>query len=213
MKTDALISLLACGVAPVDRHRVGRRFAWALLGAGFSAALLVMFLYGLRADIGAMLLTRLFWLKVAFPTTLALSALSVAVALSRPGAAIRDAATGLAFPVGLLWVCGSFLWWFAPADARMSLVFGHTWRSCPFRIALTSIPGFVAIFAVMRGLAPTRLRLAGAAAGLLAAAIATTAYCLHCPEMSPSFWAVWYVLGMAIPTIAGAIVGPRWLRW
>ncbi|MEG0969467.1 MAG: NrsF family protein, partial [Pseudomonas sp.] len=27
------------------------------------------------------------------------------------------------------------------------------------------------------------------------------------------FWGVWYVLGMAIPTLIGALLGPRWLRW
>ena len=42
---------------------------------------------------------------------------------------------------------------------------------------------------------------------------ATLAYSLHCPEMSVAFWAVWYVLGMLIPTAVGALLGPRLLRW
>lgn len=36
---------------------------------------------------------------------------------------------------------------------------------------------------------------------------------LHCPEMGVAFWAVWYVLGMAVPAIIGALLGPRLLRW
>lgn len=73
-------------------------------------------------------------------------------------------------------------------------------------------PGFLAIVKAVGGLAPTRLRLAGASAGLLAGATATVAYCLHCLEMGVPFWAVWYVLGMAIPTAAGALLGPKMIR-
>jgi hypothetical protein len=65
----------------------------------------------------------------------------------------------------------------------------------------------------MRSLAPTRLRLAGAAAGLLASSVATIVYCLHCPEMSPAFWGVWYAMGMVMPALIGAWLGPRLLRW
>jgi hypothetical protein len=38
-------------------------------------------------------------------------------------------------------------------------------------------------------------------------------YALHCPELQAPFLAVWYVLGMAIPVAAGALLGPRLLRW
>ena len=65
----------------------------------------------------------------------------------------------------------------------------------------------------MRGLAPTRPVRAGAAAGLLAGALAATAYTLHCPESQAPFLAVWYLLGILAPAAAGALVGPRLLRW
>ena len=65
----------------------------------------------------------------------------------------------------------------------------------------------------MKGLAPTRLRLAGAAAGFAAGAIGALVYTLHCPELDAPFLAVWYVSGMLIPTVVGAFVGPRLLRW
>jgi hypothetical protein len=39
------------------------------------------------------------------------------------------------------------------------------------------------------------------------------AYCFHCPEMSVAFWAVWYMLGMTLATLIGALLGPRFLRW
>lgn len=51
------------------------------------------------------------------------------------------------------------------------------------------------------------------AAGLLAGSTATLAYCLHCPEMQVPFWGAWYLLGMLVPTLVGALAGPRLLRW
>jgi hypothetical protein len=65
----------------------------------------------------------------------------------------------------------------------------------------------------MKGLAPTRLRLAGAAAGLLAGTTGALVYCLHCPELEAPFLGFWYLLGMLIPTAVGALLGSRLLRW
>jgi hypothetical protein len=65
----------------------------------------------------------------------------------------------------------------------------------------------------LKGLAPTRLRLAGAAAGWLSGALAALVYCLHCPEIEAPFVGIWYLLGMSIPTLAGGLLGPRLLRW
>jgi hypothetical protein len=57
------------------------------------------------------------------------------------------------------------------------------------------------------------LALSGAGAGLLAGALGTLVYALHCPESAAPFIGIWYVLGIAIPTLAGAMLGPRVLRW
>lgn len=65
----------------------------------------------------------------------------------------------------------------------------------------------------MRARAPTRLRLAGAAAGLAAGAVGAPVYCLHCPELSAVFVGFWYLLGMLIPAALGALLGPRVLAW
>jgi len=75
------------------------------------------------------------------------------------------------------------------------------------------VPAFVAVFWAIRGLAPTRLRLAGAAGGMLAGTIATMAYAFHCPEMSVAFLGRLVLLGMVLATLIGALLGPRFLRW
>jgi hypothetical protein len=65
----------------------------------------------------------------------------------------------------------------------------------------------------LRGLAPTRPALAGAAAGLLAGGTGATVYALHCPELAAPFLAVWYVAGIALTVLAGTLAGASVLRW
>ncbi len=55
--------------------------------------------------------------------------------------------------------------------------------------------------------------LAGATAGLVAAAIGATLYASHCQDDSPLFVATWYVIAVAIMALLGAVLGSRFLRW
>lgn len=80
-------------------------------------------------------------------------------------------------------------------------------------ILLLSLPAGGGMLLVMRQLAPTRLRLAGAAAGLVAGSGAALVYTLHCPELALPFVALWYLGGMLLPALLGAIIGPRLLVW
>jgi hypothetical protein len=213
MRTDDLISMLSTGVTPVQRHTAARRFTPALLLGGAGSTMMMALMFHVRPDIGTMVHTPLFWLKLAFPAVLFAAALLLVNRLSRPGVVIGKRWSLPAIPVLVLWVTAAALLSFAAPDTRTALIFGHTWRTCPFNIVLLSIPAFIGVFWAMRGLAPTRLRLAGAMGGMLAGTIATMAYCFHCPEMSPVFWAVWYLLGMVLTSLIGAWLGPRVLRW
>ncbi len=96
---------------------------------------------------------------------------------------------------------------------RGEMMLGETWATCPTNIAMLSAPVFVASLWALRDWAPTRLRLAGAAAGLAAGATGAAVYTLHCPELAAPFLGIWYALGMLIPTALGALIGPRVLRW
>lgn len=213
MKTDDLVTLLATGVQPVERHVAARRFSWALFAGALGSIALMELVFGVRPDLATVAATTLFWFKVALPLSIGLAALLAATRLARPGVPVGNAWAALAAPVVVVWIAALALIAQAPAGERVPLMLGSTWRTCPLNIALLSVPVFVAVFCAIRGLAPTRLRIAGAAGGLLSGATATLAYCLHCPEMGVPFWAIWYLLGMAIPTAIGALAGPRWLRW
>jgi hypothetical protein len=184
-----------------------------LLIALVGAFVLMATVYGIRPDLASVIATPIFWEKLALPLSLSGGAVLAAGRLSRPGASVGSGWAFLILPVVCVWAAGiTVVYRAAPADRAIALL-GHSWQSCPFNILLLSIPGLIAIFYAMASLAPTRLRLAGAASGLLAGTVATVAYCFHCPEMSPAFWSIWYLLGMAIVTAVGALLGPRLLRW
>jgi len=160
-----------------------------------------------------MLEVPMFWIKLAFPSALAVGAMLVLRRLMRPGLRVGATWAGIALPSLAIWTGGALVLFSSPAAQRLPLLMGSTWRSCPFNIALLSVPLFIGIFWAVRGMAPTRLRLTGAVAGLLAGAVATMVYCLHCPEMEAPFWGLWYFLGMLVPAFAGLLLGPRLLRW
>ena len=136
-----------------------------------------------------------------------------ALRLSRPGVALGGAPLGLAAPLLAIWALAAAVLLAAAPAERAALIFGQTWASCPLNITVLSAPVWASAMWAMKGLAPTRLRLAGAVSGLLAGAVGALVYTLHCPELAAPFLATWYVLGLAVPTLAGALFGPRLLRW
>ena len=101
----------------------------------------------------------------------------------------------------------------APASERLALLMGDSWRRCPSSILALAVPGLAIGLLIMRRFAPTRLRSAGAATGLLAGGVAASAYGLHCPETAPAFVALWYTLGITASAGLGALIGPWALRW
>jgi hypothetical protein len=213
MKTEDLIGLLAAGETRVAPHLVRQRFAAAMGWSIPLAALVMVIVYGLRADLVQALSGTVFWMKLAFAGALALFAGLATDRLGRPGMRVAGVWAGLAAPVVLLWFAAAAALVGADPAERAELVFGSSWRSCPFNIALISLPLFAAMLWFVKGMAPTEPALAGASAGLLSGAVATLIYALHCPESSVTFVGIWYVLGIAIPTLVGAALGPRLLRW
>ncbi len=213
MKTDELVSMLAAGAGAVEPGATVRRYASALGWGAFGATLLMAILLGARPDLAQAAFLPMFWIKLAFPACLAAGALYAAARLSRPGTQLGRVPAALAAPVLAMWLLAAFVLGTANAGERDALIFGSTWIACPLLVASLSLPVFVAAIWAMKGLAPTRLALAGAAAGLLAGSVGALIYAFHCPEMEAPFLAIWYLLGMLIPTAAGALAGPRLLRW
>jgi hypothetical protein len=213
MKTDQLVTMLASGAAAVD-PKAARRRSWLAIGSGtLVAAALVLAWLGINPALRQFATEPRFWLREAFCALLATGALLAVARLGRPGAALKGAKALLAVPIAAMWALGAAVLLAADAGDRPALLAGVSWTVCSTNIALLSMPVFAAMVWWLRGLAPTRLRLAGAVAGFAAGTTAALVYTLHCPEIEPPFLAVWYVLGMAIPAALGASLGPRLLRW
>ena len=213
MKTDDLIEMLATGPdVAVTRAPVGRNVL-LVIGALLLSGVIMAVTLGVLPNLTQAMTLPAFWLKVVFSAGLAGAGWLAVRRLSAPGASTSMLPLLAAAPVLLIWLLAAVVLLQAAPDARADLFWGSTWRYCPVLIAIMSLPVFAATLSIMRQLAPTRLRLAGAAAGLASGGAAAAVYCLHCPEMSAAFAGFWYLLGMLVPTAAGALIGPRVLAW
>jgi hypothetical protein len=213
MNTDDLIALLARDADPVDMSTARRRLAIALAGGAAGGVLLMFVLLGLNPRFGMYLSLPMHWVKVGFTVALLLTALVTAVRLAKPGVRLAWAPALLAAPVAIIWMLAIAALLGADPAQRSTLIYGQTWAVCPTNIVVLSAPAFVLMFWALKALAPTRPRWAGAAAGLTAGALGAAAYTLHCPELAAPFIAIWYLIGILIPTAIGALIGPWVLRW
>jgi hypothetical protein len=213
VKTEDLVSVLATGLEPVDPGRAERRLLMAWAAGMLMSVLLLSGLLRFNSTLLREALLPMFWVRAAFCASLALVAVVAVRRLGHPGARLGLVPVGLALPMLVMWVLAAGALMDAPERERVPLLFGHTAFVCPWLITLQAAPLFMTLIWAMRDVAPTRLRLAGAATGLAAGASGALVYTLHCPELAPPFLSLWYVLGMLIPAALGAILGPRLLRW
>lgn len=213
MKTEELVNMLAAGSGTVEPDSGARRYGLAIGWGALGATLLMAILLGVRRDLAQAILLPMFWIKLGFVACLALVSVRLAVRLSLPGFRFGGLFAALAAPVLAIWTLAIVVLVRARPAERESLFFGQTWSTCPFFIALLSVPVIGAIFWAMKGLAPTRLRLSGAMGGFASGAIAAVVYSLHCPELAVPFIGSWYLIGVLIPTAVGALLGPWLLRW
>lgn len=213
MRTDALIAMLARGPVAVDPAPARRRLAIAVAGGTLAALLITVGLLGARDDLVAALADPMVWIKLGTSVALAAFAAPLALRLGHPGTATGRRAWGLAIPALALWALAAIALWRVPPGERVALLLGQSWATCPWLIAALSMPSFALLLWAARAMAPVRPRMAGACAGLLAGAIGAAAYSVHCPEGAAPFVATWYLAGIALPALAGAVVGARLLRW
>jgi hypothetical protein len=211
MKTREWIGVLATGAGPAPRAVAARRLAPVALAGGLLAGLVAVLLMGMApAD---MVAEPALWMKLGYASALAGAAGWLAARLSRPAAPVTAPLYAVAAVVIACSVLGAIAMWGVPASQRMAYLLGHSWMQCPANVLGLSLPALAGTLWAVRGLAPTRARAAGLAAGLLAGAVGAFGYALSCPEVSLAFVAVWYSLGIALTGALGAALGPRVLRW
>ena len=213
VNTDQLIALLSTQPERISKNWLAQRFCVSMISGLVLSALLMQVIYGARSDLEQSVLEGNFIIKVLFCASLALPACIAMIALGRPGVHIKwlVLAMGTPFLLMLLLALPSFI---EASDAeRQLMIFGQTWRSCPFNIFLLSLPLMFSSLWLSKGLAPTNLRQSGACSGFLAGALAALVYCLHCPESDLVFITLWYSMGVLLTMGLGVFLGPKILRW
>jgi len=210
MKTSELIA--------ADRTLVrASRPAWPITAAALTGAALALCILAAWLGfqpLGAAVSARWFWMKAGYGAALGLCGMMLLGQLARPGARLGHAAIaigGLAV-TAMAMMAASALMRAHPGGMR-SLWLGQTWAVCPWRILALAVPAYLALVWALRRLAPTRLALTGAAAGLLAGGVSAVVYGFYCQETAAPFVATWYSLGIGASALLGAVVGNRMLRW
>ena len=211
MKTDDLIARLSD--EPLRARPVEATLALALAGGALIALPAMLLWLQVRPDIAAAVTTDAFWMKLAYAIALAALAFPVVARLARPDGLAGRFSLAIAAPVLMLLGLALYQVAQAPPGGAMHLVMGASANVCSLRIVALSTPVFAALFLSMRSLAPTRLAEAGAAAGVLAGAVGTIIYALHCDESAAPFVVVWYTLGIAAVGALGGLLGRTLLRW
>jgi hypothetical protein len=212
MDTEQLIRSLAA-----DNSHRGRPVGFVLMLALLAAAPVSLLMFftelGVRPDVMTAMRNPFFDLKFAVTLALAISAIAVALHLSRPEASLRGFGWYLLIPAGILAACigGEMM---MPQRMPMSTrLVGNNSKICLTAIPMMSLPLLLAALLGLRHGAPARPALSGAIAGMLSAGLAATLYAAHCTDDSPLFVATWYTIATASVAAVGALAGSRMLKY
>lgn len=215
MNTDRLIDVLSANLEPVRPGQFGKALILAILAGGGAALVLMLATVGLRPELSTV---HLEWTAAK---------LFFAVIVIGAGAPflVRSIRPGMEEPTRLAVVVFPFFAAITLALATLLRVHPETWiemllgaspisspRCFLCIVSFGAIP-FAALIWVLRKGAPTRLRLSGALAGMVAGGVGAAAYALNCNSDTIPFIAIWYSAAIALCAVIGAQLGPRLLRW
>lgn len=211
MKTDDLIRAMAADAPTPGRAASSHALRWLAVGAPI-VAIMFLLIFDLREDLldeGALASVQ----KLTFTVLLLAAAARGATVLMRPEAKPMDAFIWIAAPLAalLVFVVGDLAFNDEASVAERAM--GSTALDCVVSLVALSFAPLAAFLYGLREGAATRPGLAGALAGVTAAALAASFYALHCTEDSALFVGLWYGLGIAIVGAAGCFAGQRFLRW
>lgn len=213
MKTEDLIEALSRNLEPASPPPGPARFtALALAGLGMGLLLLIaMPNMGVRPDIGVAIAPVL--AKAGFAAFAATIAGPLLLRLARPG---RPLGLCIVSVVGFFalsgLVAGIALVGVEP-ERRLQAWIGGAFPWCLILIPLLALPSAALLGWLVRGLAPTRLTMTGAAIGAVSGGVGAMVYAMHCPVDSVAFVATWYALAIALCAALGALLGAKMLRW
>jgi len=213
MKTDELIDMLSTNVEPVKGAEPRTLLMTALAVGAVAALCLMLAIFGVPANaLGG----QNFTLKaLALAVTLGLVAAGTRFLIksARPGEPGRKPLLLIALLLSAILLAGVVALVLAHPATRSGMIFGPQWAACLICIPLFAVAPFASLVWALRKEAPTNLARTGAIAGLVAGALGAAVFALHHPGGSIPFLALWYGGPIVLCALAGAILGPRLLRW
>jgi hypothetical protein len=213
MKTNELIAALSRHVEPADRGVIRRSVGVALVVATVLALGLTVLLLGVRADVMTGSAVGFLVAKVAFAVAIVATASTYLLRLACPGGERNTASLWAIVPFAAAILLAAVSLGSAPSSHWDRMILGNEWLECLLSIPIIAIVPFAVLIWAVRKAAPTNLARTGAFTGLIAGGVSALAYALHCTDDSLPFIAVWYGGTIVLCTVAGAVLGPRLLRW
>ena len=213
MNTDRLIDMLSTNLEPVKGGQLWKALSWAIV-IGLVAAFGVMLAcFGIRSDLAAGNHSGALALKIVFALSLVGTGAAFLIKSMVPGQRQGRRLALIFFPFLPASAAAIVIVVRQPALASGGMIEGAAMALCLFCIPFLAIVPFALLIWAMRKGAPTDLRRSGAVAGLVAGAIGATVYSFSCPADSWLFVFLGYSAALALCSILGAQLGPRFLRW
>lgn len=213
MQTDKLIDALSTNLEPVDPHKVTRTVRIAVFSGIVVALAIGAFALGMRVDFLNPTAAQFLALKLAFGAAVVILGSMLLIRHARPGGESRSSVGFAALPILATVALAGINLALAPPSRWEGMVLGDMWLECLISIPIIAILPFAVLMFAVRLAAPTNLVRTGALVGFVAGGISAIGYAIHCMDDSLPFVATWYVGTIALCTIAGALLGPRILRW
>lgn len=214
--TDQLIDVLSANLEPVNERRLAKTLALAILAGGTGAAVVMLATVGPRA--GLQSAAHLEWaaLKLVLPLSVIVLGTPFLAHSMRPGSEARTNWPLLLFPFVTAIALGLAMLVIARPEAWMRMLLGASQISSPrcflCILSFAAIPLAALMWALRQG-APTRLKISGALAGVVAGGVGAVAYAFNCDSDTIPFITIWYSAAILLCALVGAQLGPRLLRW
>lgn len=213
MKTDELITVLSTNVEPIDRRQLSREIVAAVILGTVVAIGTALTLPGMRMDLSAPNALTYFCVKIIFATVIVIAGTAYLLRLVRPGVVSPTRSAPVPWPPVAVAALATVSLVSAPLWHWHNMAMGDGWIECLVSIPIIAVVPFAAVVWAVRRMAPTDLARTGALAGFVAGGISAAGYALHCTDDSLPFIALWYGGAIVMCTLAGAVLGPRLLRW
>jgi hypothetical protein len=216
VNTDRLIEVLSTNLEPVSPGRFGKVLTLAILAGEAAALVLMLATVGPRPDLDST--AHLEWtaVKLLFALSVVGTAAPLLVRMMRPGLEHGTHLAQILPPFFAAIAAALLMLLFERPQAWSEMLRGASEVSSPRCLLLitsfAAIPMAALIWSLRRG-APTRLRLCGAIAGVVAGGLGAAAYALNCNSDTIPFIAIWYTAAIGLCAIIGSQLGPRLLRW